>query len=167
VQRLEEELGMTDFRSNRRTKKPFPVVGKVIRNSPEIVGFDDLGSFYVEDGSGQRYSVRYSDGHMVEVEFSDAFDSDSSEVSEEAVADAEDKEAREPKQVYSIRVVWDGAVDFQDFYNSNDQDERLKLSKALIRRYGQIAESFLGQSFKEVEEEMAERREDKDSESFL
>src|SRR5439155_16886440 len=158
---------MTEFRTNRKTRKRFPVVGKVISREPSIVSFEDAGSIYVEDGSGHRYSVKCSDGHTVEVEFSDAFDSDSSEMSEQEVEQAEDVEAREPVQNYSVRVTWDGAIDFEESYNSADEDERLKLSKRLIKRYGKIAESYLGKSFEDVEDEMAERREERQDESLL
>ena len=94
---------MTEFRTNRKTRKRFPIVGKVISREPSIVSFEDAGSIYVEDGSGQRYVVKYSDGHTAEVEFSDAFDAESSEVSEEEVGQAEDNEDRDVKQVYTER----------------------------------------------------------------
>src|SRR5438046_10745839 len=94
---------MTEFRTNRKTRKRFPIVGKVISREPSIVSFEDAGSIYVEDGSGQRYVVKYSDGHTAEVEFSDAFDPEGSEISEQEQEQAEDVEQREPVQNYSIR----------------------------------------------------------------
>ncbi len=158
---------MSSFKTNHKTRKRFPVVGKVISREPSIVGFDDLGSIYVEDGSGQRYSVQYSDGRIAEVEFSDAFDADSSETSEQDVEQAEDVEAREPKEVYSIRVFWNGTVDFQESYDSNDDDARLKVSKTLVKRYGKIAEDFLGKTSVDLDEDLQERIDENSGESFL
>ena len=159
---------MNSWKSNRSTRKPF-LAGRIIESHPDIVSFESVGSVYVEDGSGQRYIVKYFDGRLAEVEFSDAFDAESSEVSEEEVGQAEDNEDRDVKQVYTIRVVWDGTVDFEESYNANSEDERLKVSKTLIRRYGKIAEDFLGKTSSELEDGLQERRDEKesDSESFV
>ncbi len=156
------------FKTNRKSRKVFPVpVGKVVASEPSIVSFEDAGSIYVQDRSGQRYVVKYSDGHTAEVEFSDAFDPEGSEISEQEQEHAEDVEQREPVQNYSIRVVWDGAVDFQESYDSNDDDSRLKVSKSLVKRYGKLAEDFLGKTSSDLEEDLQARIDDNSGESFL
>jgi hypothetical protein len=154
------------WKTNRKTGKHF-VIGNVIPSEPTIVSFEESFPIPVEDGTGQRYLVKYGDGHTVQVEFFDAFDAESSEVGEEEVEQAEDVEARDAKQIYTLRVLWNGAVDFDESYDSNDSDARLRISKRLIKRYGKIAEDFLGKSSSELEDDLQERIEDKDSESFL
>ncbi len=157
------------FRTNRRkggifkAGRPLPLpVGKIIPNAPEIVSFEDAGSVPVEDGSGQRYIVRYADSHSAEVEFTDAFDPESSEESEGEAEWAEDVEEREPRMMYSIRVVWDGAVDFHESYDANDEDDRNGIMKDLIARYGKIAEDFTGISAVELDDKIKQRVDEKD-----
>ncbi len=154
------------WKTNRKTRARF-VSGRVIPSEPTIVGFEESFPIPVEDGTGQRYIVKYSDGHTAEDEFSDAFDAESSEIGEEEVEQAEDVEARDPEMVYNFRVVWDGAVDFSESYDSNNEGDRLALQKKLVKRYGKIAEAFLGNTARDLEDSIAERKEDSEEESFL
>lgn len=162
------------YKTNRRNRGIFkagrplpPPIGKVIADAPEIVSYMDGGSVYVEDGNGNRYIVKYADGHTVDVEFSDAFDAEASEVDEQEEEQAEDVEAREPEQIYNIRVVWDGAVDFEESYNAEDVEDRFGVMKDLIGRYGKIAEDYLGISAMELDDQIKQRAEESKEESFL
>jgi hypothetical protein len=162
------------YRTNRKNGGVFkagrplpPPVGKVIASSPEIVSYIDGGSVYVEDGSGNRYIVKYADGHTVDVEFTDAFDAEASEIDEQEEEQAEDVEAREPEKIYNIRVVWDGAVDFSESYNAEDVSDRFGVMKDLIARYGKIAEDYLGLSAMELDDQIKQRAEEDKEESFL
>jgi hypothetical protein len=139
----------------------------VISNAPEIVSFEDAGSAYVENGSGEKYLVKYANGSTVEVEISDTFDPESSDLTENDLNRAESEEDRDPKQIYNIRVVFDGAVDFSESYDANDSDDCLRIKKALITRYGRIAEDFTGLNAPELQDQIAERRDESDSESFV
>jgi len=162
------------YKTNRRRGGIFkagrplpPPIGKVIKDSPEIVSYIDGGSVYTEDGNGNRYVVKYADGHTVDVEFSDAFDPEASESGEVEEEQAEDVEAREPEQIYNIRVVWDGAVDFAESYNAEDVGDRFGVMKNLIARYGKIAEEYLGISAMELDDQIKQRADEDKEESFL
>lgn len=132
------------YRTNRKTRGVFklgskdarqPTEGKIIKGDPEIIGFEDAGSIYVEDGSGERYTVKYADGSTAEVEFYDAFDPDSSD---------------ENTQSYNMTVVWDGAVDFSESYDANSDDSVDGMRHAIVARYGKIGEDFVGITAQEI-----------------
>lgn len=69
--------------------------------------------------------------------------------------------------MHNISVVWDGAVDFQESYDANDETDRMKIKKSLIGRFGKIGEDFIGLSASELDEQLKERADDAGEESFL
>lgn len=153
------------FKAGRPLPKP---VGKIIANEPAIVDYEDAGSLYVEDGSGQRYIVKYADGHTAEVEFSDQFDAEASTDEEEIEENPRiEEEEQNATQMYNVTVVWDGAVDFAESYDANNERDRLGVIKDLIARYGKIAEDFVGASAAEIDEQIKEKSEDMSEESFI
>lgn len=142
------------YRTNRKTRGVFklgtkdatpPPMGTIIRDAPEIVGFEGVGSVYVEDGEGSRYTVKYADGHTSEVEISDALDTEGY---------GEDEASDEDHEYRNVRVVWDGAVDFEDGYDGNSEESKDEITRSLIKRYGKIAEDFLGTSEKDIDEKI-------------
>jgi len=156
------------YRTNRKTRGVFkvgsktresPSAGTIIRDSPEIVGFDYMKSVYVEDGSGSLYAVRRADGSTSEVEMSDALDTEAGDEGDEGMN--EDHEYR------NIRVVWDGAVDFEEGYDGLSDDSMNEVKRSLIKRYGKIAEDFLGTTEAQINEVIRGTQSTRESKGIL
>ncbi len=133
-----------DFRS-RRTGEHYPLrqgepipekkVGNIIADDPDLVAFEYSGSVYVEDGDGSRYTLTNADGSTQELEISDALDTS---------GPGPDEEEMEGKEFRNVEVVVDGAVDFFESYDNNDDESIAEIRDSLVKRYGKIAEDFLG-----------------------